>query len=152
MKLSFLIIATTISPLLAGELTITNDFDSDLNSTIKPGTNLFSETNLFFGLQPPAGSGFVLTNLPNLPTLPKMPNFSSSTASALKPGIYRTEPFACMVKIPGPQHDDNSIQIGGWERYNMPTAKPGSEMIPNPDHMPNKVPDLKLIPESPDGK
>lgn len=64
-------------------------------------------------------------------------NTNSPTALP-RPGVYRTDPFACIVVVPGPQHDDACI-IGSTNRpgglavepkLNMPTLRPGLRFIP----------------------
>jgi hypothetical protein len=66
-------------------------------------------------------------------------NLNTNSPSALpKPGVYRTEPFACIVVVPGAQHDDACI-IGSTNRHgglavepklNMPTMNPPLRFIP----------------------
>ena len=56
-----------------------------------------------FKLPPPLFTNSILPQKSELPPLPvkKLDEFSS-----LPPGVYVTEPYACMVKIPGASGDD----------------------------------------------
>jgi hypothetical protein len=59
----------------------------------------------------------------------------SPTSGPLKPGIYQTRLYTCLVKVPGPQHDDCFVG-GTTNSASIPTIKP----------------DLQFAPEMPAGK
>ena len=59
----------------------------------------------------------------------------SAPLPPLKPGIYLTRPYACMVKVPGAQPDDWILNNG-----------------PKPSAIPNRLPGLEFVPLKPDGK
>jgi hypothetical protein len=70
-----------------------------------------------------------LTNpLPQLLVLAR--TNSPSIALPLKPGVYKTEPFSCLVIVPGAQADDQAI-IGPSEPVPpMPMIKPDLRFVP----------------------
>ncbi len=56
-----------------------------------------------------------------------------STSQPLKPGIYQTAPFSCIVVVPGPHLDDRAIVGAGPsvpETLRMPTVRPDLQFIP----------------------
>ena len=48
----------------------------------------------------------------------------------VQPGLYKTEPYSCVVLVPGPQMDDRSIVNPGGGHSPMPTITPGLRFIP----------------------
>jgi hypothetical protein len=54
----------------------------------------------------------------------------TSNSQSLEPGVYRTEPYACLVAVPWPQHDD-VCAIGGTDSFSkMPISEPDLRFIP----------------------
>jgi hypothetical protein len=52
------------------------------------------------------------------------------TSQSLEPGVYRTEPYACIVVVPEPQQDDCCI-IGRTDKNSkMPMREPDLRFIP----------------------
>jgi hypothetical protein len=51
-------------------------------------------------------------------------------SSTLAPGTYLTEPYVCVVGVPGPQHDDRCLIGGGDGDSQMPIMNPGLQFIP----------------------
>jgi hypothetical protein len=45
-------------------------------------------------------------------------------------GVYRTEPYSCIVVVPGPHPDDRCIVNPGSGHYSMPIIKPDLRFIP----------------------
>jgi hypothetical protein len=80
----------------------------------QPGNNGFLGTNLYTGLAAPALS---LNR-----TSPKLP----------MPGIYKTEPYACIVLVPESQADDRSVVKPTDRGSAMPVIKPELRFIPMP--------------------
>jgi len=102
-----------------------------------------SSTNLDLGLsnQP---QGRLFDSLPPTPQEPlletppgKIPeqNFSNGR---LPPGVYETKPYAGIVIVPGPEHDDGSVLGAGNTNAfsHMPVLKPNMEIIPLPPAKP----------------
>jgi len=58
-----------------------------------------------------------------------------AVSSPISPGVYKTEPYSLLVRVPGPCPDDRSL-IGG-------KASPPCEQ------MPIVRPDLRMVPWSP---
>jgi hypothetical protein len=52
------------------------------------------------------------------------------SAAALEPGVYKTEPFACIVVVPGPQLDDPMIIQPPAGEFRMRTIVPDLRFIP----------------------
>ncbi len=65
--------------------------------------------------------------------VPPLPSVLPGTAAPLKPGIYETRPYTCIVVVPGPIKDDRAI-LGSRNRFDR-----GGKM-------PQNVPDLEFIP------
>ena len=42
-------------------------------------------------------------------SVPYLEMKNSSEIPSSPPGVYRTKPFSCMVRVPGPMHDDISM-------------------------------------------
>ena len=80
----------------------------------QPGNNGFLATNLYTGLG--------VSALGSNRTLPKL---------AL-PGVYRTEPYACIVLVPERQADDCSVVKPTDRGSAMPVIKPDLRFIPMP--------------------
>lgn len=81
-----------------------------------------------------------------------------------KPGIYKTEPYTCLLKVPEFQHDDTSVHSSAKPVPEMPTHHPELKLIPQAkgqslglkektDSIPditNSVPDIHLeLPKTP---
>lgn len=76
----------------------------------------------------PALAQVISTNKPLQP--PIILNFNPAAPPALKPGVYKTEPFSCLILVPG-AHPDDRIIIGtkGAQR-GIPTFSPELRFIP----------------------
>ncbi|MHC1763200.1 MAG: hypothetical protein AB9869_02685 [Verrucomicrobiia bacterium] len=48
------------------------------------------------------------------------------------PGLYKTEPYSCLVLVPGPYIDEKSIIKPSLPLPPMPTVDPGLEFVPWP--------------------
>jgi hypothetical protein len=77
-----------------------------------------SKSNRWIYLQPPRG--FALAPRPNTP-------------NALPPGVYESEPYKCIVVVPGPQWDDRCLVSGGDPTAPMPVRKPELRLVPRPN-------------------
>jgi hypothetical protein len=65
----------------------------------------------------------------NPPVILRVP-FAHSPAP-LAAGIYKTEPYTCLVLVPGPHLDDKFVISGnGGPQIQMPTVQPGLKFIP----------------------
>ena len=53
-----------------------------------------------------------------------------AASQALKPGIYQTKPFTCIVVVPEAQHDDCCITGGADGVSKMPIREPSLQFIP----------------------
>jgi hypothetical protein len=55
----------------------------------------------------------------------------ASPAAGLKPGVYRTLPYTCIVIVPGPHPDDVSAVESGTDGVEkLPVFKPGLKFVP----------------------
>jgi hypothetical protein len=54
----------------------------------------------------------------------------SSAPSAIRPGVYRTFPYSCVVVVPGPHPDDRCVVNPGGGNDPMPIIKPDLQFIP----------------------
>lgn len=52
--------------------------------------------------------------------------------SRLAPGIYLSQPFSCMIKVPGPQPDDDCIIPATIPTNSIPNFKPKLKFEPLP--------------------
>jgi hypothetical protein len=48
----------------------------------------------------------------------------------LKPGVWQTEPYSCIVVVPGPHPDDRALIARGETKMNMPIIRPELRFIP----------------------
>ena len=46
------------------------------------------------------------------------------------PGIYKTEPFACIVAVPGPTSDDRMVMLPANPDQKMPILRPSLRFVP----------------------
>jgi hypothetical protein len=53
-----------------------------------------------------------------------------SAPFTLGPGVYKTEPYSCIVVVPGPHLDDRFVVRPGTTNFPMPVVKPGLRFIP----------------------
>ncbi|MGB8371082.1 MAG: hypothetical protein ACLPYZ_17890 [Limisphaerales bacterium] len=137
MKLAFLVLAAAINPVFAADPVPTNSLPPFELWLASPAVSTQHQGWMFPGDFGTNGNGLPLT-LTNLPAL----NFKADKApfdgkrslqDHLKPGVYKTSPYTCLVLIPGPQPDDCSVHgpgVTGVER--MPTIKPELKFIPQP--------------------
>ena len=49
---------------------------------------------------------------------------------AIPAGVYKTEPYSCIVVVPGAHPDDRCIINPGGGDYSMPIVKPDLQFIP----------------------
>jgi len=67
------------------------------------------------------------------------PTLTSSGAPQLAPGVYKTEPYTCLVLVPDPHADDKMIKS-----RNFPANR-----SPETPRMPGVTPDLRFVPRKP---
>jgi hypothetical protein len=87
------------------------------------GPNSFAHTNLLYSAPRPQ---------PILPPRVLLFDSPSTASNSLPPGIYKTEPYTCLVLVPGPHPDDKCI-IGngaGQPNIQMPIRRPELQFIP----------------------
>jgi hypothetical protein len=99
---------------------------SQLSSPFLFVTNGVAQTNFLYSLP---------TWKPIWP--PRAHLFDSPTAvsNTLPPGLYKTEPYTCLVLVPGPHPDDKCII--------------GSRAVQPTEQMPMSQPELQFIPQKP---
>ncbi len=61
---------------------------------------------------------------------PRLARPKGRVPSAPKPGVYRTEPYACIVVVPGKHPDDRSVVKPGDPGPPMPVVRPELRFIP----------------------
>ena len=83
-----------------------------------PTNSVPSSSKLWARPQPPRS--FALGPGPNGPRLPP-------------PGIYESEPYKCIVVVPGAQWDDRCLVPGGDSTAPMPVHKPELRLVPRPN-------------------
>jgi hypothetical protein len=133
MKLAFLVLAAAINPVFAGGLTQTNQAKPFELWSVPPAAFTQHQGWMFPGDFGSNGNGLTLTNLPALNFKADKVPFDGklSPQDHLKPGVYKTSPYTCLVLIPGPQPDDCSVHgPGGTGVEKMPTIKPELKFIP----------------------
>jgi hypothetical protein len=111
-----------ITALLASGLITASAQIIALPATNPPAANLMPTNNPFNDFNDSHDMPFPRLN----PSAPLPP---------LKPGIYLTRPYDCMVKVPGAQPDDCILNNG-----------------PKPSSIPTRLPGLEFVPLKPDGK
>lgn len=135
MKLAFLIMgAALINPVFAGEGIFTNQA-KPFELWLVPQGSSAPEGWAVPGDLGTNGFGFssISTNLPAL-------NFKAGELSIdgkrspqghLKPGVYKTSPYTCLVLVPGPHSDDACVSAPGTAgTEKMPGLQPGLKFIP----------------------
>jgi len=80
-----------------------------------PTNSVGSESNRWTYLQQPRL--FALGRGPNARTAPP-------------PGVYESEPYKCIVVVPGPQWDDRCVVYGGDWTAPMPVHEPELRLVP----------------------
>lgn len=98
---------------LAGQLTSPFLF-------VTNGTNFLYSAPTWKPILPPRGSLF---------------NSPAAVTNAIPPGVYKTEPYTCLVLVPGPHPDDKCIV--------------GNRTIEATERMPTRQPELQFIPRKP---
>ena len=63
---------------------------------------------------------------------PEQQNGLKPSPSAPAPGVYRTEPYTCIVIVPGGHADDKSVIHPAEPGPNMPVLKPDLRFVPLP--------------------
>jgi hypothetical protein len=56
----------------------------------------------------------------------------SKNSQPLKPGVYQTYPYTCMVKVPAQEHDDCMVHGPAGTNSTMPISKPDLRFVPIP--------------------
>jgi hypothetical protein len=103
----------------------------DLGSTnLNLGLSNQPQSRLFEPL-PPASENLLPETPPREAPRVKIPKQNFSTGR-LAPGVYETKPYAGIVIVPAPEHDDESVLGAGKPNPfpNMPIIHPGVEMVP----------------------
>jgi hypothetical protein len=57
-------------------------------------------------------------------------SLTNSTSFHLKPGVYKTEPYACIVVVPGRSIDDHIVVTSDTPDAKMPVIKPDLRFVP----------------------
>jgi hypothetical protein len=57
-------------------------------------------------------------------------NLKRSNVQPLKPGVYLTAPFSCIVNVPASQPDDRAIIEPGQPTAPIPAIKPELRFVP----------------------
>jgi hypothetical protein len=118
----------TVSPASAQSATITN-MSSSAAASVKQ-TNAMRQAPLIIGFDVKAGQGSVM-KYPWQSVL-VLPARTSPAPPQLKPGLYETAPYSCIVQVPGPHPDDGAL-IGSNSGNNysaMPVIRPDLQFIP----------------------
>jgi hypothetical protein len=55
-----------------------------------------------------------------------------AASQALKPGVYQTYPYICVIKVPAPEHDDCMVHELAGTNSTMPISKPDLRFVPIP--------------------
>lgn len=86
---------------------------------------------------------YVATNLPSFIISTNLPRSGPLFGDALArdprphlapaPGVYKTEPYTCIVAVPGGHSDDKMMHPRGAQPY-MPTVQPDLRFIPLKRH------------------
>jgi hypothetical protein len=81
----------------------------------------------------PTNSLGPISNLWVLPRHP--PSFARGARpgepGSVPPGVYESEPYTCIVVVPGPQWDDRCLVPGGAAIEPMPVVKPELRLVPH---------------------
>jgi len=64
--------------------------------------------------------------------VPQQPKRANTATNGLAPGVYKTEPYTCIVIVPGEHPDDQSIMHPPETVPNMPMLKPDLRFVPVP--------------------
>ena len=62
--------------------------------------------------------------------VPPQPKGANTAPNALAPGVYKTEPYACIVIVPGEHPDDRMAIHPPDQGSNMPMLKPDLNFVP----------------------
>jgi hypothetical protein len=86
-------------------------------------TNNVAQTNLLYIVPRPQ---------PILPPHGSLFDSTTAVSNTPPPGLYKTEPYTCLVLIPGPHPDDKCIIGNGAAQPNiqMPIRQPELQFIP----------------------
>ena len=88
------------------------------------------QTNLLL-MPPPLGSSTLNTNL-NSAWGSSALSSDRHLRSLPKPGVYKTEPFTCIVIVPGKNADDRSLFKPAEPGSAMPVVRPELRFVPIP--------------------
>ena len=110
-------------------ITWTNHFNITTNFGLSPFPYDFG--------QPGNGLPFAITNgLPESRLVPLRRDGSLPSSDVLTPGVYKSEPYSLIVKVPRPSGDDAFVVGRNQSGFRMPVV----------------LPDLRFIPIKPGGK
>ena len=101
------VVQTNLTPRAASPLALTNGNRVIIISTNRSGS---------FGSRPLQG--------------PQQPKQSNTAQNSLAPGIYKTEPYTCIVIVPAEHPDDKSMIRPPETVPNMPVLKPDLHFVP----------------------
>ena len=87
-------------------------------------------TNSFRAVRFPTNAFGVLTNGSTGLFFPTNRVLSLPAAKSLAPGVYKTEPFACIVVVPGPHPDERMVVNPGKAETKMPMIEPPLKFVP----------------------
>ena len=105
-------------PFTSGPIGVSSVSIGSVTSSSVPGTNSFWAPTNRFALIPDLNG----TNL--------VPNPSLRLSPA--PGVYKTEPFACIVVVPSSNHDDRMVIGAANPDQKMPIVPPDLRFVPLP--------------------
>jgi hypothetical protein len=129
MNLTWPFLATILPALL---LSITAPGRSGANGNQLAVTNLATPISLSLSPVQQTHLNPVLTNGPwgQLGPVLLKGNLQRRAEAAPKPGVYRTEPFACIVIVPGGHPDEQSVVKPGDSDSTMPMIEPELRFVP----------------------
>lgn len=84
-------------------------------------------------LPPPMFTNSIVVSSNSVAGSNSVPNLEVKSLSEIPfspPGVYRTEPFSCMVRVPGPMHDDVSMFPQGTPEPPIRIIRPELKAIP----------------------
>ncbi len=112
----------------------------NLSSTnLYPGLSNHPQGKLFAPLHPSPQAPLPEIEMPPVKPLKPLENMENNIQSdRLPPGVYQTAPYAGIVMVPGPEHDDSSVLGPGTIRpsSNMPVIHPHIQIAPMRPGMP----------------
>src|SRR5215471_6599865 len=130
MRLKSLMVAAGCIPMFwsihsAGQSATNHTVFTLTNSASGPATRILRSTNGNVIIISTNAFGSVSGH-----TFRAQPRDSRPSSSAPLPGVYKTEPYACIVIVPGGHPDDQSVIHPPDPAPNMPVLKPELRFVP----------------------